>query len=113
MKTLNRGVPETVLLAAHPTAGATFDYALPPNLMTAGHMITWSQQIAAGAFNSISTSLALSIDGTNFTIVDTTTVATGAVRSYGPTSAPFIRLVTTSHTPTTGDTDTITLMVII
>jgi len=110
MTTLNRGIVETVLSSTHPTAGATFPYAVPPEKSLGAHYITWQVIVAVGGFNALSNSLALSCDGTNFTIVDTGTTATGEVRTYGPTSAPFIRIVTTSHTPTTGDTDKLTIL---
>jgi hypothetical protein len=113
MKTLLIGVPEIALLATHPTAGATFTYALPAERTLGARYITWQVAIPTGGFSALSNSIALSVDGTTFTVVDTSTSATGEVRTYGPTSAPFVRIITTSHTPTTGDTDLLTISIII
>lgn len=113
MNTLLIGVPEVAVNNLHPTAGATFTYALPAERTLGARYITWQVAVSTGGFNALSNSIALSVDGTTFTIVDTGTSATGEVRTYGPTSAPFVRIITTSHTPTTGDSDKITVSIII
>lgn len=113
MTTLLIGVPEIVVNDLHPTAGATFIRAVPAERTLGARYITWQIAVSSGGFNALNNTLALSVDGTAFTVVDTSTSATGEVRTYGPTSAPFIRLSTVTHTPITGDSDKLTLSVII
>jgi hypothetical protein len=113
MTSLLIGVPEIVVNNLHPTAGATFIRAIPAERTLGARYITWQVAVSTGGFNALNNTLALSVDGTNFSVVDTSTSATGEVRSYGPTSAPFIRLSTVTHTPTTGDSDKLTMSVII
>jgi len=84
-------VAPTTLLNAAAATGAGAEFAVP--VIPAGGLasnFTW-QTVVTGSPASISTTLEGSNDGTNWTVLDTSTATTGEVRSIANTPVAFIR----------------------
>lgn len=80
------GVVQTIINVVTGT-GASSTFALPARTST----LTWQTSFDS-APSGVSITLQVSIDGTNWTTIDTSTATAGEVRTISaPTAAPFVR----------------------
>jgi len=94
------GTTVTSLSTGLTTAVTGTTFSLPADTKT----ITWAV-VADGS--ALSAALQASLDNVTFFTVDTTVVATGELKNYGPTGVKFVRINAVSRTGGTATTGTL------